>query len=231
MSQQNQILDVNETIAKSEAFIAKYKKILILSAVAIAAVVALGVGAVYYLNAQNEKAQAEIALGQKYFVTGEWDKALKGDGATFKGYEKIASDYAFTDAANIAHLYVGLSYFNKGEYKKAIEHLEAFSPKGDASISPNALAALANAYVAEKQLDKAVSYFKKAADKADNPALSPLYLIQAGEILESQNKKEEANKIYTKIKTDYPTSQYSMVNDQNGAVVGAEIDKYIQRTQ
>lgn len=231
MSQQKQPLDVNETIAKSEAFITKYKKILIISAVAIAAVAALWVGGIYYLKGQNEKAQAEIALGQKYFLTGDWDKAIKGDGSAFKGYEKIAVNYSFTDAANIAHLYAGLAYFNKGENKKAIEQLEAFSPQGDATISANALAALGNAYAAEKQLDKAVNLLKKAADKADNVALSPLYLIQAGQILESQNKKEEAYKLYTKIKNDYPTSQFSTVNYQNGSVIGAEIDKYMQRTQ
>lgn len=231
MSQQNQTLDVNETIAKSEAFVLKYKKLLIIALCVVAVVAAAWIGGAQYFKAQNEKGQAELALGQQYFATADWDKALKGDGAQFKGYEKIASTYSMTDAANLAHMYAGLAHFNKGDYKKAIEQLEDFSPKGDVSISANAIAALGNAYAAEKKLDKAVSLLKEAADHADNPALSPIYLLQAGQILESQNKKEEANKLYTRIKSDYPTAQISAVNYQNGQVMGAEIDKYIERTK
>lgn len=231
MSQQNQTLDVNETIAKSEAFITKYKKTLIICICAVALVAVAWIGGSQYLKNQNEKGQAELALGQQYFATGEWDKAIKGDGAQFKGYEKIASTYSMTDAANLAHMYAGLAHFNKGDYKKAIAQLEDFSPKGDVTVSANAIAALGNAYAAEKQLDKAVSLLKEAASHADNPALSPIYLLQAGQILESQNNKAEANKLYLRIKSDYPTSQLSAVNYQNGQVIGAEIDKYIERTK
>ena len=230
MSQKNPTLDVNDSIAKSEAFIAKYKNYIIIGLVAIAVIVAGGFAGRSYLQGQNEKAQAQIGLGQRYFATGEWDTALKGDG-TFKGFEKLAKGSAFIDATNLAQAYAGICYFNKGDYKKAITFLEDFSPKGDATISANVLAALGNAYAADKQLEKAVSTLKAAADKADNPALSPLYLLQAGQILESQNKKEEANKIYTDLKKDYPTSQLASPNYQNGQVIGAEIDKYIERTK
>ena len=92
-------------------------------------------------------------------------------------------------------------------------------------ISPAATAALGNAYAHLKQYDKAVEYLKKAASMADNQSadkanvsLSPSFLIQAGEILESQNKKDEALKIYQDIKKKYVNSP-----------VSAEIDKYIER--
>ena len=57
----------------------------------------------------------------------------------------------------------------------------------------------------------------EAMDKTNN-SISPVFLIQAGEILESQNKKDEALKIYQDIKTKY-------VN----APIAQEIDKYIER--
>jgi len=43
--------------------------------------------------------------------------------------------------------------------------------------------------------------------------------------------EEEANKVYTDLKKDYPTSQLASPNYQNGQVIGAEIDKYIERTK
>ena len=162
---------------------------------------------------------------------GDWKTAVEGDGAQFKGYKKIAETYSWTDAGNIAHMYAGLAYFNLGDYKKAIEQLESFSPKGDETVSANALAALGNAYVADKQFDNGVKYLKKAADKADNEALSPEYLIQAGLVLENQGKKAEANELYERVKKDYPQSRYSQSVPQNGVATSPEIDKYIERTK
>lgn len=70
-------------------------------------------------------------------------------------------------------------------------------------ISPAAEAALGDAYAHLNQLDKAVDAFKKAASMADskadegtNNSLSPIFIIKAGEILESQDKKDEALKLY-----------------------------------
>ena len=94
-------------------------------------------------------------------------------------------------------------------------------------ISPASQAALGDAYAHLNQLDKAVDAFKKAADMADskaeddaNNSLSPIFLIKAGEVLESQGKKDEALKIYQDIKKKYVNSML---------VQSAEIDKYIER--
>lgn len=231
MSHQKQALDLNEALATSEAFLIKYRKWVIGVGIAVAVLIGACVGGYFYLKSQNEQGQYEISLGEQYVQTGDWNKAIKGDGATFKGYEKIARSYAWTDAANLAHLYCGLSYFNLGNYKKAIDELKDFSPKGDVTVSANALAALGNAYVAEKKLDKGVKYLKKAAEHADNAALSPVYLLEAGQVLESQGKKEKAHELYVSIKSKYPESQLAQTGVQNGKVIGAEIDKYIERTK
>lgn len=85
-------------------------------------------------------------------------------------------------------------------------------------ISPAAEGALGNAYAHINQLDKAVEHLKKAAKLADNNSLSPTFLVQAGEILESQGKKEEALELYMQVKNKYFNSmQYQT------------IDKYIER--
>ena len=58
----------------------------------------------------------------------------------------------------------------------------------------------------------------KAADKADSQALSPIYLIQAGQLFEKLGKNSEAVKAYTLVKEKYFNSYQSM-----------DIDKYIER--
>lgn len=217
-----------ENPSKSEAFFSKFKKQILIAVVAIIVIVA---GAVLYnayvAGPREDKASTALAKGQQYFNQEQFDKALNGDGASYAGFIKIASDYSGTDAANLANLYAGLCYANLGKWNEAVTTLEKFSSKSDAIISPAAMAALGNAYANTGNIDKAISAFKKAADMADskaaddtNNSLSPTFLIQAAELLESQNKSDEALKIYEDVKKKYVNSQ---------VVQSSEIDKYIER--
>lgn len=155
------------------------------------------------------------------------EQALKGDGAGYVGFTKIADEYSSTDAGNLANLYAGLCYANLGKWAEAQKSLEAFSSEDDQMISPAAESALGDAYAHLNQLDKAVDAFKKAASMADskaedgtNNSLSPTFIIKAGEILESQGKKDEALKLYQDAKKKYVNAML---------VQGGEIDKYIER--
>lgn len=216
-----------ESTNNKEDFFLKFKKQIIIGVVAILLVVA---GAILYnayvAGPREDKASTAIAKGEQYFNAEQFDKALNGDGAGYVGFVKIASDYSSTDAGNLANLYAGLSYFNLGKYTEAVTYLEKFSTKGDAMVSPTATAALANAYAQTGNVDKAISTLKKADDMADskaddvNNSISPTFLLQTGKLLESQNKKDEALKLYQDIKKKYVNSSL---------VQSSEIDKYIER--
>lgn len=217
-----------ESANSSEAFFLKFKKQILIGVVAVIVIVAgFFVYKAYVSGPREDKASTALAKGQEYFNSEQFDKALNGDGAGYAGFAKIATDFSGTDAANLANLYAGLCYANLNKWKEAVESLEKFSTKSDAMISPAATAALANAYAQTDNVDKAIATLKKAADMADskaadgtNNSLSPTFLIQAGVLLESQNKKDEALKIYQDIKKKYV----------NAAVVqNSEIDKYIER--
>ena len=203
---------VEQQVSKTEAFFEKNKKAII---VAVVAVIAIVVGAIlfnnYYLKPRANEASTELAKSQELFDQQQYDKALAG-------FQKVASDYSSTDAGNLAQLYIGICQANLGKWQEAANALESFSGQGDQMISPAAEGALGNAYANLNQLDKAVEHLKKAAKMADNNSLSPTFLIQAGEILESQGKKDEALKLYEEVKEKYFNSmQYQ------------SIDKYIER--
>ena len=210
---------VEETISAQEAFFVKYKKAIIYGVLAVVVIIA---GIIVYNNyvsaPREDKASTVLAKGQQLFGEEQYEKALNGDGATFPGLLKIAREYSSTDAGNLANLYAGLCYASLGKWNEAAQYIEKFDAKGDMMISPAAEGALGNVYAHLNQLDKAVSHLKSAAEKADNNSLSPTFLIQAGEILESQGKADEALKLYQTVKTKYFNSfQYQ------------SIDKYIER--
>ncbi len=213
---------------QSGSFLEKNKKTFSALVIAILIIVAGFFCYQEFVNGpRQQKASTALARGQEYFQAEQFDKALNGDGAGYTGFVKIASDYSSTDAGNLANLYAGLCYANLGKWQNAVDYLQNFSTKNDALVSPAATAALGNAYAHIGQIDKAISELKDAASKADSEAkdgtsnsLSPTFLLQAGELLESQNKKDDALKIYQDIKKKYVNAPL---------VQSGDIDKYIER--
>ena len=205
---------VEQQVTKTEAFFEKNKKAIIIAVVAVIAVIVCAILANnYYFEPRQQDASTELAKSQELFQQQDYAKALEG-------FQKVAADYSSTNAGNLAQLYIGLCQAQLGKWQEAVNALESFSARDDQMISPAAEGALGNAYANLNQLDKAVEHLKKAASKADNNSLSPTFLIQAGEILESQGKKAEALKLYQEVKDKYFNSmQYQT------------IDAYIERVK
>ena len=218
-NQQQAAPTMEQTLNQSEAFFLKYKKAIIAAVVALIVIVAGIVLYKTYVSGPREvKASTTIAKGQEYFQAANYEMALNGDSVNFKGFAKLADDYSSTAAGNLANLYAGLCYAKLDKWEDAVKYLEKYDGADDQMITPAAEGALGNAYAHLNQLDKAVSHLKKAAEKADNNSLSPTFLIQAGEILESQGKNDEALKLYQTVKEKYFNSMASQI-----------IDAYIER--
>jgi tetratricopeptide (TPR) repeat protein len=211
-------LNVEEALTQSEAFIVKYKSLITGAVVAIVLIIA---GVLMYKNLyaepREEKAQTALFKGQQLFEQDAFGIALNGDSIGYKGFLGVADEFSGTKAANLARAYAGICYLNLGEYEKAIKELDKFSGV-DLMVAPSILGAIGNSYAKLEQLDKAVSYLVKAAEQADNNTLSPIFLMQAGNIYEKQGKFADAVKAYTKIKDKYFQSYQAM-----------DIDKYIER--
>ena len=213
-----QTLDINETLNKSEAFFVKYKTYIL---GAIAAIILIIAGVSIWKNQatkKEEKASTMLAKGQNYFAGNDYESALNGDKAGYIGFLQIAKKYSSTKAGNLANLYAGLCYYYKDDAKNAVKYLEAFDTKSDFTVSPAATAALADCYASTGNVDKAISLLKKAAEKSNTSGLSPIFLKKAGILLESQNKLDEAKKLYEEIQPKYRRS-----------AEGQDIEKYIER--
>lgn len=217
---QNEHLNVEDALTQSEAFLVKYKNAIIGGVVAVIIIVA---GFIMYKNLyaepREEKAQAALFKGQEYFEQDAFEQALNGDSIGYAGFLKVADDYSGTKAANLAKAYAGICYAQLGKYEDAVKMLDSFDGS-DQMVAPAILGATGNCYAQLGQLDKAASTLLSAADKADNNTLSPIFLLQAGEILVKQGKYDDAVNAYTKIKDKYFQSYQAM-----------DIDKYIEQAK
>lgn len=213
-------LNVEDALTQSEAFLIKNKNAIIGGILAVIIIVA---GVIMYKHLygepREEKAQAALFKGQQLFEQDNFTQALNGDSIGYKGFLSVANEFSGTQAANLAKAYAGICYAQLGNYDEAIKYLNEFDGK-DQMIGPAVLAAAGNCYAQKNELDKASAALLKAADGADSNTLSPIYLIQAGEILVKQGKIDEAIKAYTKIKEKYFQSYQAM-----------DIDKYIEQAK
>lgn len=221
MSQQkntNDLLNMEETISNSEAFLIKNKNLLLGAVIAL--VVIVGGYMIYknFVSAPKElKASEAIFKGEHYFSADNYEAALNGDSLGYAGFVKLADEFSGTKAGNLANAYAGLCYAQLGKYEDAEKYLNKFDGD-DQLVAPAILGTLGNCYAQLGQMDKAAATLIKAAKRANSNSLSPIYLIQAGQILEKQGKNAEAVEAYKTVKRDYANSYQAM-----------DIDKYIER--
>lgn len=216
----NEALNVEEALTQSEAFLLKNKKTIvgaILGVVIVVAAIVLYKN--FYSEPREEKAQVALFKGQEYFEADQYEQALNGDSIGYVGFLKVADQFSGTAAANLAKAYAGICYAHLGKYEEAVKLLDSFSAD-DQMVAPAMKAAMGNCYAQLGKLDKAADLLKAAAAQADNNSLSPIYLMQAAQIYESQGKAAEALKAYQTIKEKYFRSYQAM-----------DIDKYIEKAE
>ena len=199
--------EAENPMGNTSKFVQENSKSLAVIGIAIVALILLYVGYQnFYLAPRAEKAANEMFRAEEYAAVDSLnDKAISGDGS-YPGFEKIAEEYSNTKSANIANAYLGGLYLKKGEFQKAVEALGKYSSTGSPVIDPLVLGMLGDAYSELKDYSKAVTYYKKAADKNKNSFTSPLFLKKLGLVYEEQKEFSSAADVYNKIKTDFPDS-------------------------
>lgn len=210
---------VEEVFSKSEQFIEKYQKVILIAVGVIVVVVLVVFGFKrFYIGPREKEAQSQMFMAEKYFEMDSLNKALNGDGQ-YLGFLAIMEDYSMTKSANLSHYYAGICYLKLGKYDQALEHLDKFS-SDDKIIAPMAKGAMGDAYMELKQVEKAAGFYQDAADMNKNDFTTPLFLMKAAMAYEELGKLDRSLEFYKRIKEEYPRSNE-----------GREIDKYISYTK
>lgn len=215
----DETIDLSESVHKAEKYVKDNKKSLSIIGGAAVAIVAAYLGyRQFVVKPQEENAQKEMYVAERYFGQDSVNLAIKGDGS-FPGFEEIVSNYGSSNSGNLAKYYLGMSYLKKGEYDKAIESLSSYDAEDDVT-GALALGGIAGAYLEKGNVDDALKYYKKAADWDKNNFTRPLFSMKTAMVYEMQKNYKDALSIYQEIKKEYPTSTEAR-----------DIDKYIGRAE
>ena len=190
-----------EQISRSEQFI-KENQTVVFSVVGIIIAVVVGYFTYnYYLDNQNEIAQAELFQAVYYFEGDSLDLALNGDGNSL-GLLDVANDYSNTDAGNLANFYAGVCYLKKGQYLESIEYLEKFS-SSDLVVQARAYSLIGDAYMELGNYYDAIENYNKAVEYRANKFFTPEYLLKAATAYEKVEDYQGALKCYQEIVDKY----------------------------
>ena len=214
VKQDEQLQEVNEALTGAGKWIQDNSN-LISWVVCGIAVVVMGIIAInqYIIKPKALEASNENAKAVVYFMAGDFDKALNGDDAECIGFEAIANEY-HNQQGELAALYAGICYFEKGEYEDAAKYLKKFDAD-DLNIDPAAHQLLGDAYVELGEYSKAAKAFEAAA-KSGNDIIAPMSLKKAGLVYLHEGQNSKALKAFKAIKADFPASAEAQ-----------DIDKYI----
>ena len=199
-------LEVGGIITKTEQYIEKNKKIIIIVACAIVVVI-LGIWAYRSWVAQPREVRAseDMFAAEQWFNEGDFEKALNGNDE-FMGFNAVIDEYGCTKAANLAKYYASICELNLGNYDQAIDRLKSYKGK-DLFTGALAQMLIGDAYAEKGNPAEAVKYYQKAADNsADNYAVAPVALWKAGMMYLQQDNKQAAHKAFQTIKDNYPES-------------------------
>ena len=215
VKQDEQLQEVNEALTGAGKWIEDNANLISWIVCGIAVVV-MGIIAInqYIIKPKALEASNENAKAVVYFMAGDYDKALKGDDAECIGFEAIADEY-HNQQGELAALYAGICYYEKGEYESAAEYLKKFSAD-DLNIDPAAKQLLGDAYVELGEYSKAAKAFESAA-QSGNDIIAPMSLKKAGIVYLHEGEKAKALNAFKAIKADYPQSTEAQ-----------DIDKYIE---
>lgn len=209
-------VEQNDAINRLDAFWKKNQKVI--TYISLAVIVIVGgwyIYQQYVVKPKEEKAQEAIFKAEEYFRADSLKLALDGN-QTDKGFLYVIKNYGGTQTAELAHFYAGVCYLRLNDFDNAIKYLKDYDTDSKL-IQAKAWGALADAYSSKGEKDKAIDLYKKAGRHfPEDEVFSPEYLFRAAQLLEIENKNDEAVDVYTELKEKYPRSDK-----------GGQADKYI----
>jgi len=209
---------IGEKLASGADAVISHQRPLWIGGLAALAVILAVVGWRFYSERQAVKATA--ALEEAMHV---WDARIRAVGEpeepgeityvdeknkyddAAKKFAEVASAYSRTKPGQVARYYAGLSLLRLGRNDEAEKVLRELERSGADEYAALARFELAKHYARAGKIDDAVRLFKQLVEKPTALVPKPVAMLALADHY-SRTNREEAEKLYTKIKDEFPDS-------------------------
>lgn len=213
--------DINDTLSKAEIKIQQNKKVVMWIAVAVAAILVIVLGYIYFIRKpQINKANDQIGLVDNKAVTYEFsnqnnmlDSAGRAQSLAeiIQGYE--AASKAGHDAGERAKLMSAVYLYKAGDYQKALTYLKDFDSSSDV-VEALAKGLEGDCLVNTDKYDEAIKCYQEAANEVkDNQVLVPYFIEKEAVVQDHLKKYSVEADLYNRILKEFPL--YAQANYDN----------------
>lgn len=209
-------LEIGDVIAKSENFIGKYQKTIIIITCAIIVIVLAFFGLrKWYFEPRETTASESMFAAENTLAANDYKTALNGND-NMLGFVDIIDQYGCTKAGNLAKYYAAICEMQLGNFSNALDYLKSYKGK-DTFTKVQAVILQGDAELELGNSEAAVKMYEKAASMDNtNYITAPYALFKAGIVYIQLKNKDKATECFETIKTQYPESTEFK-----------EVDKYI----
>jgi len=165
----------------------------------------------FYINnrkAKNEEAELKLSAVITIYDQNMFQEAINGDPASnVMGLKDIVDRYGSTESGETAKLLLGNCYFNLGDFDNALIQFDDYSGNNDV-IKASCLSGIGAVYEAKGDMKKAGEFFEKSTEVSKTVVINPENLYYAVRAYSEAGDKENARRVFEKLKNDYPKSKY-----------------------
>jgi TolA-binding protein len=204
-----------------------HRTTLIVSAVAIAIVLAAAVGGWYYLSAQDEKASFDFSLAVRTLDTQlrpagtpaqpdvpSFTSAKERAEAAQKNFQAIVDKYPHTRTADLAHYFLGVTAADLSDNATAERSFKQVASSGNREVAAVAKAALASLYAQTNRTKQAVALYQELINKPTASVSKVTAQLQLAEVYQNSNQPLEAKRIYEQVKKENPGAEAGQLATQ-----------------
>jgi len=205
---------------------------IVVVAIAVAVVAAIGAGAWYYISSQDEKASFELATAVRTLDTPlrpagtpeqpgfpSFESTTARATEARKEFQAIVDKYPQTHTGKVARYFVGLCAAQLGDNATAEHNLQEAAGSSSADLASLGKFALAGVYAGEKKDAQATDLYRQLIDHPTVLVSKVTAQFELASFYASHQKPDEARNIYGQIQKENPSSEAAQVAQRQMAAL------------
>jgi len=221
-----------EAAGNAAHWTAEHQAKLIAAVIAVVVIAGIAFGGWYYISAQDEKASGEFSTAVRTFETpvrpagvppqpgyDSFGSPQERATAARKQFQDIVDKYPRTHTADMARYFVGLTSEHLRDTAAAEKNLQEVASSSNADLAALGKFALAALYREENKDAQAIDLYKQLTDKPTLVVSKPTVQLELAGLYESQQKPDEAKKIYDQVQKDNPSTEAASLAQRRAAAL------------